>query len=190
MIIKTQAPIVSFEHEPLILVDSEDRVLGHASKRACHEGSGVLHRAFSVFVFNRQNELLLQKRSLAKPLWPAFWSNSCCSHPRRGEDDRRAAERRLQEELSIQCVPQFLYRFQYHAFYGNAGAEHELCSVYAARWDGPVQVNPNEVEEWVFISPQRLDREITEQSEHFTPWLKLEWQRIRGEFWPDIEGMQ
>ncbi|MHA7809248.1 MAG: isopentenyl-diphosphate Delta-isomerase [Marinobacter adhaerens] len=184
-----QSPIVSFEDEPLILVDHYDQVVGHASKAACHEGSGILHRAFSVFVFNRQNEVLLQKRSQFKPLWPAFWSNSCCSHPRRGEGDLQAAERRLQEELSVQCVPQFLYRFRYKAYYEDIGTEHELCSVYAARWDGPVAVNSNEVEDWFFISPQSLDRQIDEQPDRFTPWLKLEWQRIRGEYWSTITGM-
>lgn len=189
MTLKTQSPIVSFEDEPLILVDAEDQVLGHASKRACHEGDGILHRAFSVFIFNRQNHVLLQQRSDSKPLWPAFWANSCCSHPRRGEGDLPAAERRLREELSVGCVPHFLYRFEYKAHYQTIGTEHELCSVYVARWDGPVEVNINEVQDWVFMPPHELDRQIEEHPDRFTPWLKLEWQKIRSEFWPSVEAL-
>src|SRR5471032_3303829 len=87
------------ESESLILVDEADREIGHLSKSECHEGRGILHRAFSVLIFNGHGELLLQQRAASKPLWPLFWSNSCCSHPRRSESMEGAVQRRLREEL-------------------------------------------------------------------------------------------
>src|SRR3970282_2858021 len=91
--------IVSNDSEELILVDEHDREIGFKSKSECHTDKGVLHRAFSIFVFNGNNELLLQKRSPAKLLWPNYWSNACCSHPRRGERMEHAVTRRLHQEL-------------------------------------------------------------------------------------------
>jgi isopentenyldiphosphate isomerase len=90
--------------EQLILVDETDRAIGEAEKKACHLGSGKLHRAFSIFIFNSRNELLIQKRSNKKMLWPDFWSNSCCSHPRKGESLDEALQRRLMQELKIKFV--------------------------------------------------------------------------------------
>ena len=84
--------IVSFDNEPLMLVDSDDVVIGFEEKAAAHRGNGVLHRAFSIFLFNEQGEVLLQQRSALKPLWPEYWSNTCCSHPRRGESLTQAKE--------------------------------------------------------------------------------------------------
>ncbi|GEN26896.1 isopentenyl-diphosphate Delta-isomerase [Halovibrio variabilis] len=181
--------VVSFDNEPLILVDENNVVLGHDAKAACHQGQGKLHRAFSIFVFNRHNELLLQQRSASKPLWPLFWSNSCCSHPRQGEDDLASAQRRLREELSITAKPEFLYRFRYHAAYGDIGSEHELCSVYVVRSDADIEVNESEVADWCYIAPDTLDRELAVNPERYTPWLKLEWPSLRKAFWPQIEAL-
>ena len=85
--------------DSLILVDAADRAVGQLSKSRCHEGKGVLHRAFSLLIFNAAGDLLIQQRSPAKRLWPMYWSNSCCSHPRSGEDMESATRRRLREEL-------------------------------------------------------------------------------------------
>ena len=104
-------PIVSSESDLLILVDQDDNTVGFLDKAACHDGKGVLHRAFSVFLLNSQGEILLQRRSLGKRLWGGFWSNSCCSHPRRGESVADAAKRRCQEELGIKVELQFLYNW-------------------------------------------------------------------------------
>jgi isopentenyl-diphosphate delta-isomerase len=174
--------VVSSETEQLILVDGDDREIGHDSKAACHDGHGILHRAFSLFVFNRRGELLLQQRSPAKRLWPGYWANSCCSHPRRGEDMQTATRRRLREELGLECGLKFLYKFQYQADYDELGAEHELCWVYVGATDAPVRVNANEIADWRFVAPDDLDREIARQPGRFTPWLRLEWQRLRSEF--------
>src|SRR5947207_3387152 len=107
--------IVSFEDEPLILVDGNDQELGFATKAACHDGVGLLHRAFSVFLFNPAGELLLQQRSAQKRLWPLYWANSCCSHPRRGESLPAAVERRTREELALATPLAFVYKFVYQA---------------------------------------------------------------------------
>ncbi|HKT42794.1 MAG TPA: isopentenyl-diphosphate Delta-isomerase [Rhodanobacteraceae bacterium] len=180
--------VVSFDSERLILVDEADREIGHASKADAHAGKGILHRAFSLFVFNPAGELLLQQRAASKPLWPGYWANSCCSHPRGGEDMDTATQRRLREELGFTCPLQYLYKFQYHAEYGDAGSETELCWVYVGTSDAPVRVNDTEIAAWRYVKPDALDREIAESPGHFTPWLKMEWQRLRGEFADRLPG--
>src|SRR5579863_2464449 len=109
--------------ESLILGDPADREVGYMSKTECHQGRGTLHRAFSLLIFNERGELLLQQRSAAKRLWPLFWSNSCCSHPRGEETMEAATQRRMREELGITCALRFLYKFQYQAQFDATGAE-------------------------------------------------------------------
>jgi isopentenyl-diphosphate delta-isomerase len=165
--------------EALILVDESDREVGHLSKAACHDGKGVLHRAFSLLVFNDAGELLIQQRAASKRLWPLYWSNSCCSHPRRSESMETAIHRRLLEELGVRCSLQFLFKFQYQAQFEAAGAEQELCSVFIGRCNEPVKVNRNEILAWRWIGPEALQAELAGSgSEQFTPWFKLEWARI------------
>lgn len=180
--------VVSFDSERLILVDAADRELGHASKADAHAGKGILHRAFSLFVFNSAGALLLQQRATGKPLWPGYWANSCCSHPRGGEEMDTATRRRLREELGFTCPLEFVYKFQYHAEYGEDGSETELCWVYVGRSDAPVHVNATEIAAWRYVMPEALDREVAETPDRFTPWLKLEWQRLRGEFADRLPG--
>jgi isopentenyl-diphosphate delta-isomerase len=181
-------PVVSFNSERLILVDESDREIGYASKADAHAGQGILHRAFSLFVFNSAGELLLQQRAPGKPLWPGYWANSCCSHPRGGEDMPTATQRRLAEELGFSCPLEYIYKFQYHAEFGDAGSESELCWVYVGQSDAPVRVNATEIAAWRYVKPEDLDREIAESPEHFTPWLKMEWRRLRGEFADRLPG--
>jgi len=182
--------IVSFETDELILVDKEDQVLGYQSKELCHDGEGILHRAFSVFLFNEAGELLMQQRGETKRLWPMVWSNSCCSHPRRNESMTHAACRRTEEELSITMSNplHYLFKFTYQARYGDAGSEHELCSVFVGfiNFD-TVYPNETEVNDWRFVDVKTLDEELLREPEHFTPWMKLEWQRLRSEYWQQIE---
>lgn len=173
-----QNEIVSYDSEPLILVDENDNILGYRDKAGCHEGKGVLHRAFSLFIFNSEGNLLLQKRSSNKRLWPLYWSNSCCSHPRKNETTEVAVTRRLQQELGMKGKHKYLYKFQYHAKFDENGAEHELCSVFLGYSDDLVLVNHNEIADWRFIEPDQLTEEIAKNPDQFTPWLKLEWQHI------------
>ncbi len=174
--------IVSFDSEPLILVDDQDGEIGYQDKLSCHTGSGILHRAFSLFIFNGKGELLLQQRSNNKHLWPLYWSNSCCSHPRRGETMEEAIHRRSQQELGITTHFQYLYKFKYQVSFHDIGAEHELCWVFVGSSSGPVRVNENEVANWRFISASDLEAEMQNSPQNFTPWFKLEWQRLTQDY--------
>src|SRR5438552_4249088 len=165
--------------DSLILVDEADREVGHLDKARCHDGQGVLHRAFSLLIFNEAGELLLQQRSAGKRLWPLFWSNSCCSHPRHAETMDRAIHRRLYEELGLRCPLQFLFKFQYQAQFDAAGAERELCSVFVGRTSDPVRIDASEILAWRWISPAALQAELAGAgAERFTPWFVMEWERI------------
>jgi isopentenyl-diphosphate delta-isomerase len=170
---------IAADSEPLILVDETDREVGHLSKARCHQGRGVLHRAFSLLIFNGAGEWLLQQRAPSKRLWPLYWSNSCCSHPRRAETLEAAIHRRLYEELGLRCPLHFLFKFQYQAQFDAAAAEHELCSVFIGRCTGPVSINQNEIVAWRWSTPEALRAEMTGPgAESFTPWFVLEWERI------------
>ncbi|EPC01015.1 hypothetical protein L861_10610 [Litchfieldella anticariensis FP35 = DSM 16096] len=171
--------VVSYDDESLVLVDSDDREIGFCSKADVHKGDGLLHRAFSLFVFNSAGDLIIQKRAVNKQLWPGFWSNTCCSHPRRGESMEIATQRRLKEEIGIQAPLSFLFKFQYQARFGDIGAESELCWVYVGYSDEVPNFNSSEVSEIRYLSPERLDNEMSDNPDIFTPWFKMEWQRIR-----------
>lgn len=178
---KTDASGAS-ENEMLILVDADDKEIGKLGKDACHDGDGVLHRAFSLFLFNEQGELLLQRRSEGKRLWPKYWSNTCCSHPRYGESMETATARRLVQELNTAAALEFVYKFEYQARFADEGSENELCWVYLGRLGQEASANDAEVAELRFVSALELNREIDTVPERFTPWFKMEWQRLNGEF--------
>jgi isopentenyl-diphosphate delta-isomerase len=178
--------VVSFDSEQLILVDSEDRETGFMRKDNAHEGGGTLHRAFSIFVFNSGGELLLQQRAPGKRLWPGYWSNTCCSHPRKGESMELATDRRLYEELGIRTPLRYLFKFQYQAQFDATGAENELCWVYVGRSDTAPRVNPNEISAVRYVAPEGLTQEIASAPERFTPWFKMEWQRIQRDHLGDL----
>jgi len=167
------------DSDALILVDETDCRVGHMSKALCHEGQGVLHRAFSLLIFNDRGELLVQQRAPSKRLWPLYWSNSCCSHPRGAESMDTATRRRLQEELGIVCELKFLFKFQYHAQFDANGAERELCSVFMGRCSEPPRINRDEIHDWRWVGPELLQAEMssTDRSK-FTPWFLLEWERL------------
>jgi isopentenyl-diphosphate delta-isomerase len=165
--------------EPLILVDDADHEIGHLDRANCHAGSGVLHRAFSLFIFNGNGELLLQQRAPGKRLWPLYWSNSCCSHPRRAESMDTAIHRRLHEELGLACPLRFLFKFQYQAQFDPLAAERELCSVYFGRTSDRVRVDPAEIHGWCWIDTAALQSQMAgPEAARFTPWFRLEWERL------------
>jgi isopentenyl-diphosphate delta-isomerase len=170
----------SNDADMLILVDEADNEIGHMSKSLCHDGGGTLHRAFSLLIFNGRGELLLQQRARSKRLWPQFWSNSCCSHPRRSESIATATKRRLREELGLSCALHFLYKFQYQVQFDAQGSENELCSVFIGRTDQTPSIDRHEISAWRWISPDALARELAEDvaGTKFTPWFRLEWQHV------------
>jgi isopentenyl-diphosphate delta-isomerase len=179
------------ESDTLILVDDEDRGVGYMSKAKCHEGRGVLHRAFSLLIFNDRGELLIQQRAASKRLWPLYWSNSCCSHPRGAETMEAATQRRLQEELGLECDLRFLFKFQYQAQFDATGAEHELCSVFIGRTTQPPRINAAEIRDWRWIAPDALSREISDAGGRtFTPWFMLEWTRIWADHRSEVLSLQ
>ncbi|HOV91970.1 MAG TPA: isopentenyl-diphosphate Delta-isomerase [Candidatus Kapabacteria bacterium] len=176
--------IVSFNNELLILVDENDNEIGYLEKNKCHQGNGILHKAFSIFLINDKKELLLQKRSPNKLLWGNYWSNSVCSHPRKGESIELATNRRLRDELGIELDNNlhFLFKFQYFAQFENIGCERELCSVFAGKYSSPIYPNKNEISDIKYIPLSLINDELSRNNSEFTPWFKIEWQRISEEF--------
>lgn len=177
----------------LILVDEDDTAIGSLEKQACHDGPGVLHRAFSIFLFDLQGRVLLQERSRMKRLWPRYWSNACCSHPRVGESLEQATQRRLREELGVapgQVGLSYIYKFEYRATYFDLGTEHELCSVFVGRVAEPetIETNPEEVAATDWISPNDLDAEVAIDPTRFSPWFRLEWEALRTNYRAEVEG--
>ena len=170
---QSSSSVVFFHDEPLVLVDERDQVMGFLDKAAAHSGQGILHRAFSLFIFNPQGELLLQQRAPGKRLWPGFWSNTCCSHPRRGEAMETAIHRRLAEELGMQCELAFQFKRPVSAQFDAEGAEHGLCSVRRHSDALPLVANVNEISGLRYVSPAALDEEIAAQPQSFTPWFKI-----------------
>jgi isopentenyl-diphosphate Delta-isomerase len=165
--------------DSLILVDERDQRVGYLGRAQCHEGRGILHRAFSLFIFNGRGEVLLQQRSASKRLWPLYWSNSCCSHPRRAETMETAIHRRLYEELGLRCPLHFLFKFQYQAQFDETGAENELCSVFIGRSTDSVKINGEEIHASRWVLPETLNGEMAAaEAGNFTPWFRLEWAKV------------
>ena len=174
----------------LIIVDSNDNILGFEEKEKCHDGNGILHRAFSVFVFNDKKELLIQQRSKLKRLWPLYWSNTCCSHPRLNENLIESAEKRLKEECGISCKLKELYKFQYSAKYKGKGSENEICSVFIGRLSNAqdIAINPKEIADFKWIKIDNLKKDIEENPDKYTPWFKIEIEKLFSNYENEIDG--
>jgi len=180
---------ILFPEELLILVDKEDNIVGYENREKCHQGKGLLHRAFSIFIFNDQTQLLIQRRGAEKDLWPLHWSNSVCSHPRKKENYEEAAMRRLKEELGFETPLHLLFKFQYQARFKNIGSENEMCAVYIGKTNGVVRVNHMEIVEWKYIDLEKLNKNIAAQPHDYTPWFKMEWEQVQMHYHIDIENI-
>lgn len=163
--------------EQVILVDGNDVQLGTMEKLEAHR-QGILHRAFSIFVFNDKNELLLQQRAFGKYHSPGLWTNSCCSHPRPGERLEIAARRRLMEEMGISCDLNNSFSFIYKAEVGNNLIEHEYDHVFIGRYNGEPVINKNEVNDWKYLSLDSVRDEINNFPEKFTIWFKSAFEKV------------
>ncbi|OGU61568.1 MAG: isopentenyl-diphosphate delta-isomerase [Ignavibacteria bacterium GWF2_33_9] len=181
--------IVSFEDEPLILVDENDNEIGYLTKDLCHKGMGILHRAFSIFLFNDKMDLVLQRRSSDKLLWGDYWSNTVCSHPRKGETLEIATKRRLEDELGITAELTHLFKFQYQAKFKNLGSEHELCHVFIGRHNGLYFPNPNEIKDLMLIPFDEVEVELKRNEKLYTPWFKMEWASIIKDYKKEIHNL-
>ena len=157
--------------EQVILVDANDTEIGTMGKMEVHK-RGLLHRAFSIFVFSPQGEMLLQKRASSKYHSGGLWSNSCCGHPRPGESIQDATNRRLMEELGIRCDMRELITNTYNFPLDEVMTEHELNHVCTGTWEGVPNPNVEEVEDWKFISLSELEEEIRTNSGKYTSWFK------------------
>jgi len=156
----------------LILVDEEDNEIGLMEKLSVHQ-SGALHRAFSVFIFNSKGELLLQQRADDKYHSAGLWTNTCCSHPVNGEEIKSTIQKRLKEEMGIECETAFQFRFIYKSEVGNGLTEHELDHVYFGKSDELPVPNILEAKDWKYISLDNLQKAIQQNPKDYTTWLKI-----------------
>jgi isopentenyl-diphosphate delta-isomerase len=161
--------------ETLIKVNKHDQVLGFIDRNKAHQGSGILHRAFSIFIINHKKELLIQRRSQYKKLWPLnYWTNSCCSHAKAKEEISKTALKKLKQELGFTTKLKLAAKFLYNFKYKNIGSEHELSYIFIGRYDGKVKPNKKEVADFKWISLKNLKKEIKTKPNNFTPWFKKE----------------
>lgn len=164
--------------EEVILVDQFDNQIGTMEKLKAHE-EGKLHRAFSIFIFNSQGQLLLHKRAKDKYHSASLWTNTCCSHPRPGESVKEAAKRRIKEEMGFDCEVKPLYEFIYFQPLENGLSEHELDHVLIGNYDKNPIVNKAEVDDWKYVSLNTIDLELTKNPENYTAWFKLIYPKIK-----------
>ncbi len=156
----------------VILVDEHDTQIGIEEKIAAHK-KALLHRAFSILIYNNKGEMLLQQRALGKYHAGGLWSNTCCSHPKPEESVEDATHRRLQEELGFDCSITKQTEFIYKLPVGNGLTEHEYLHVYSGIYEGDININPEEVASVRWISEDALRKEANEHPERFTPWFLL-----------------
>ena len=160
------------ELEYVILVDVNDQEIGKMEKQEAHE-KGLLHRAFSVFVFNEKKELLLQQRALTKYHSAGLWTNTCCSHPRVGETIEQAAHRRLMEEMGFDCELTTKSSFIYKASFENGLTEHEFDHILVGVFNGEINFNPTEVKNFKWITLDELASDLRQNNQNYTAWFKI-----------------
>lgn len=158
--------------DQVVLVTTEDQPIGVMDKLEAHE-KGVLHRAFSVFVFNDQGQLLLQQRAMEKYHSPGLWTNTCCSHQRSGETTEEAAHRRLVEEMGFDCTLTKAFEFVYRAEFDNGLTEHEYDHVLIGTYNDSPEPDPAEVGGWQYVDTDDLVKKINAQPEQYTEWFKI-----------------
>ncbi|MDO9000928.1 MAG: isopentenyl-diphosphate Delta-isomerase [Bacteroidota bacterium] len=158
--------------ENVILVDELDNAIGVMEKMEAHQ-KGVLHRAFSVFIFNENGEMLLQQRALNKYHSAGLWTNTCCSHPRPNENTLDAANRRLMEEMGIECELSHKNHFIYKSIFENGLIEHELDHVFFGNSNQKPKPNKDEVENYAWMNLKQISSEIEMNPDRFTTWFKI-----------------
>ncbi|WP_167597824.1 isopentenyl-diphosphate Delta-isomerase [Leeuwenhoekiella sp. ZYFB001] len=170
------------KEELVILVDENDRQVGLMPKMEAHE-KALLHRAFSVFVFNDQNQLMIQRRAAHKYHSPGLWTNTCCSHQREGETNVEAGKRRLMEEMGFTTSLTENISFIYKAPFDNGLTEHEYDYILLGDYNDEPNINPDEVSEWKWMSLEDIEKDMKLHPEQYTEWFKI----IFDKFYNQIE---
>jgi isopentenyl-diphosphate delta-isomerase len=168
--------------EKVILVNERDEQIGLMPKLEAHE-KAELHRAFSIFILNSRNEVMLQQRASQKYHSPLLWTNTCCSHQREGESNIQAGNRRLMEEMGFSTELKELFHFIYKAPFDNGLTEHELDHVMVGYFDGEPVINPEEVENWKWMDIDAIKEDMQVHPEKYTVWFKI----IFDEFYHFLE---
>jgi len=164
----------------LVLVNQQNQITGVTNVLQAHQNPPQLHRAVSIILFNSQGELLVQKRSQYKPLWPLFWSNTCCTHPRPGEIALQTAQRRLFEEMGIKTKLKFFYQLTYKAKYNQKLSEYEIDSIFLGISDKKPKLNRKEAADYQYMSLTQLKKDIKINPKKYTPWFKLILKRLKS----------
>ena len=164
----------------LILVDEHDQPIGVEEKMRTHE-LGLLHRAFSVWIFNAKGEIMLQQRALEKYHCGGLWTNTCCSHPRPGEASIDAAHRRLQEEMGFDCELQEVTEFIYHVTFDNGLTEHEYLHVFVGQYDADPILNPEEASAFRWMTIDALQKDIALHPDQYTYWSRFTLEKLTKE---------
>lgn len=167
--------------EFVVLVDKHDNQVGQMEKMEAHV-KGVLHRAFSVFIFNSKDELMLQQRALSKYHSPGLWTNTCCSHPRHGETANSAAHRRMTEEMGFDCEFEEAFTFLYKADVGGGLIEHEFDHVFIGQSDIKPVINPEEVNDWKYIKMDDIRADMNINPDKYTVWFKIAFDEVEKHF--------
>jgi len=170
------------KEEQVILVNENDEPIGLMNKMEAHE-KAVLHRAFSIFVLNDNNEVMLQQRAHQKYHSPLLWTNTCCSHQRAGESNIEAGRRRLFEEMGFEVQLKELFHFIYKAPFDNGLTEHELDHVMIGYYNGEPIINDDEVESWKWMKIEEIKEDMIRNSAIYTVWFKI----IFDEFYHYLE---
>lgn len=156
----------------VILVNEKDETIGYMPKLEAHQ-KGVLHRAFSVLIFNSQKQLLLQQRAIGKYHTPGKWTNTCCSHPYQNETPEEGAHRRLKEEMGMDAELKFLFKFQYKAPFDNELTEHEIDHVFIGFTDDLPSINTDEVNDFKYMHLNDIREDIAINPDGYTAWFKI-----------------
>lgn len=177
----------------ITIVNKKDHILGYKPKEEVHKGSGILHRAITVFIFNKKGELLIARRSKNKKRWPLFWETTCSTDVTKkdvieGEEISIpkasyiiAAKKRLKAELGIDCQPEFLFKFHYKERYKNKQSENEICALLTATYNRKAKLNKKEIKEVKYIPLNELKQKIKSNPKKYTPWLKIALQKYLEE---------
>ena len=161
--------------EYVILVDQNDHPIGKEEKVKCHLPNGKLHRAFTTLIFNGEGKLLLTKRSDKKMLWPSYWDGTIASHPRESETYVSSAERRMPEEIGIDCKMNYMNKFEYHVPYKDIGSENEICGTLIGIVDDfdETCLIKDEISEIKWIDPDELKNELQQNMDVYCPWMVI-----------------